>query len=152
MQYSLRQARGHEAVKISKMLRTSLGNGLEGSFSIDSRKLLQHVTETIRSSDGFALVLEHEGEPVGCFMGEVQPHAYCVGQIVQETGVYIKKEHRGYSNFIHMLDNYLSWSSSKPDVLFTTFNIGQLGATTPYLRAVLKKHGFTKGDEGYYKL
>jgi hypothetical protein len=152
MAYQLRQANGSEAVKISKMLRTSLKEGIEGRFNIDSQRLLNHVSETIRSSDGFALVLDYNGEPVGCFMAELQPHAYCIGHIVQETGVYIKDKHRGSLNFVRMLEEYVAWGKLKPDVLFTTFNIGQLGATTPYLRAVLKRHGFTKGDEGYYTI
>lgn len=152
MKYNLRQAVPSDGVKLAKMLRISLKRGIEGRFNIDPLRLLNHVTDTIQNANGFALVLEHEGQPVGCYMAELVRHAYCKGYVVQELGVFINAEHRGDLNFVKMLDAYLAWADSKPDVLFKTFTIGQLGATTPYLRAVLKKRGFTQGDEGYYKL
>lgn len=133
-------------------MAASLGNGIEGRLGINKRKLHDDVVRVVSSSDGFALVMEDEGKLVGCFMAEMVPHAYCNGNIVQELGVYITNEHRGGAYFTRMLEAYLGWASGKPDVLLTTFSIGQLGASTPYLRAVLKKHGFTKGDEGYYRL
>ena len=133
------------------MLRTSLLRGVEGKFGVDSARLLADVTETIRSANGCSLVLVNgEGEKVGCFMARLEPHAYCRGNVVRELGCFIMDDHRGHGNFEKLLDAYLAWATTMPDVLLTTFTIGQLGATTPYIRSVLNKRGFTKGDEGYY--
>lgn len=151
MDYTIRNASIADSVKIAKMLRTSLKSGVEGRFTIDNHLLLNHVQETIRSASGFATVLMGDDELVGCFMAEVSPHSYCRGNIVQELGAYIKEEHRGSDNFEKLFRQFLFWSGNLPDVLLTTFTIGQLGATTPYLRSVMSKYGFTKGDEGYYR-
>lgn len=149
---SLREARSTEAIRIATLLRTSLQRGVEGRFTIDSKRLYDHVMQTITSINGFALVLENgEGLIVGCFMAEIQQHAYCAGYIAKELGVFIDDNHRGGRSFEKMFLKYIEWAESKPDVLLKTFNIGQLGRTTPYLRAVLKRHGFVQGDEGYFK-
>lgn len=153
---AIRPARMADAVKIAKMLRESLQKSLEGRFNIDPSRLLAHVQETIVRANGLALVLVCEGEPVGCFMANLEPHAYCKGYIARELGCYIKPAFRGGDGegstyFEAMFTEFVKWADSKPDVLYKVFTIGQLGATTPYLRALLKKHGFTKGDEGYYQ-
>jgi hypothetical protein len=133
------------------MLRTSLKQGIEGQFRIDSLRLLADVERVIRSMDGFALVLTHNDKPVGCFMAEMVSHAYCSGNVVQELGVYIINEHRGRMNIERMLEAFLQWGSNRPDVLYTAFNIGQLGPTTPFMRALLERYGFQKTTEGYIK-
>ena len=149
-QYALREALPKESIKVATMLRGSLNNGIEGEFGVDSSKLLSAVQHTIQSANGLALVLTHEEELVGCFMAELQEHAYCSGYIARELGAYIKEEHRGGSSFEDLLLRFIEWADTKPSVLMKTFSIGQLGTTTPYLRSVLKKHNFAKGDEGYY--
>lgn len=157
MTYLITKAETKEAVVISKMLYASLKNGVDGNFSVNKEKLLNHVIETIASNDGFSIVLKNispiwEDKTVGCFMGSLIPHHYVDGYIAQELGVFIDPEHRGSDHFQKMLEQFVCWSNNKPDVLMTTFSIGQLNATTPWLRSQLKKQGFTKADEGHYLL
>lgn len=152
MAYTLRPAVRSDTVRVATMLRTSLENGVDGKFGIDSTKLLNAVTQNIHSASCFSYVLLSEGVAIGCFMAALEPHAYARGYIVRDLGCYIDPAHRGHGNFELLFTAYLEWAKSKPDVLMTTFTIGQIGATTPYLRAVLKTHGFTQGDEGYYRI
>ncbi|MCH2612740.1 MAG: GNAT family N-acetyltransferase [Pirellulales bacterium] len=152
MTYEIVKAQAKEAIAISKLLYDSLQNGVDKNFDINKEKLVDHVFDTIVQHDGFAVVLKHEGKVVGCFMGELTKHRYATGYIATELGVYIHPEHRGENHFQEMLDQFICWSSKKPDVLMTTFSIGQLNATTPWVRAQLKKRNFIKGDENYYLL
>lgn len=152
MTYEICTAHTKEAIAISKLLYESLQNGIDSNFKIDKKQLVDHVAITIVQHDGFALVLKHDGDIVGCFMAELTRHRYAQGYIATELGVYIHPDHRGHNHFQQMLDQFISWSSHKPDVLMTTFSIGQLNATTPWVRAQLKKRNFIKGDESYYLL
>jgi hypothetical protein len=150
---NIRKAVASEAVKITRLLEESLNNGVERGFRINRQKLLNHVQQTIRSADGFAYVaVDDSHKVIGCFMAELVPHAYCDGYVVQELGVYIQPTNRGGRTFIKLLEEFVMWSESKPDVLVTGFTISQLGATTPYVRGILKRLGFIQGSEGYYKI
>jgi hypothetical protein len=148
----IRPATQADAVQISRLLLTSLKQGVEGNFRIDKVKLGQHVMQTIGSLNGFAQVDAVDGEVQACFMGELVPHAYCKGYIATQLGVYIQPSKRGGKVFTDLLDNFIEWAGQKPDVLFKEFSIGQIGPTTPYLRAMLKRRGFTKQIEGYAQI
>ena len=150
MSITIREAKGRESVQIAKLLATSLSKGLEGRFKLNKFKLLDHTKDTVTSPDGLALVALRDTTVVGCFMAEIRPHAYCQGYQAAQLGVYIEPNSRGGKTFIEMLDRYIEWAKAKPDVLFTAFSIGQLGPTTPYIRSLLDKRGFTKNSEDYY--
>ena len=150
MSLTLREAKGIESVQIAKLLTVSLGNGLEANFRINRFKVLEHVRDMVTSPSGLALVALQDNAIVGCFMAEVQPHAYCNGYQAVQIGVYLDPTVRGGRTFIMMLDKYIEWAKAKPDVLFTAFSIGQLGPTTPYIRSLLSKRGFKKNSEDYY--
>ena len=150
--YEIVKASNKDAVAISKMLYASLMNGVDGNFSLSKEKVLNHVIEVITSNDGFSVILKFNDDTVGCFKGQLTPHKYALGYIATELGVYIDPAHRGSDHFVKMLDQFVCWSSKKPDVLMTTFTIGQINATTPYLRHELKARNFEQGDEGYYML
>lgn len=150
MSLTIREAKGRESPKIAKLLTTSLNNGIESNYRINRFKLLEHVKDVVTSPDGLALVALQDDEVVGCFMAEIQPHAYCAGYQATQLGVYIDPTVRGGKTFIEMLDRYIEWAGAKPDVLFTAFSIGQLGPTTPYIRSLLDKRGFIKNSEDYY--
>tara|TARA_B100001250_G_scaffold222996_1_gene191191 strand:+ start:221 stop:685 length:465 start_codon:yes stop_codon:yes gene_type:complete len=152
MSYEICKASNKEAIAISKLLIISLENGVDSNFTINKEKLLDHVFSTIAQNDGFAVVLKHDKKIVGCFMAELTHHKYVQGYIATELGVYIEPNHRGDNHFEKMLDQFICWASKKPDLLMTTFTIGQLNATTPWVRAQLKKRNFIKGDESYYLL
>ena len=147
-----RSAVTKDAIVLARLLETSLRQGIEGRFKIDRRKLLDHVGQVILSSNGFAHVAVNDNKVIGCFCAELSPHAYCRGYVINELGVYIDSDNRGGRTFIKLFLAFLKWAESKPDVLMTGFTIGQLNATTPYMRRVLNNNGFTKGSEGYYKL
>lgn len=152
MPLEIREGRPAEAVKIATLLRTSLNRGVEGKFKVNSPRLLEHTVRVLNAANGFSRVLVNpEGVIVGCFMAELIQHEYCDGYIAKELGVFIDDQYRGGRNFERMLKEFDDWADSKPDVLLKVFTIGQLGATTPYVRAVLKRHGFSQGDEGYFK-
>lgn len=107
---------------------------------------------TIVSADGFAYVSVKDNQVVGCFMAELERHAYIQGYIASELGAYMKPEHRASRDFIRMLDEFLAWSDAKPDVLFTAFSIGQINEQSEKLARLLERRGFTKGNVGYYRL
>jgi len=158
MAYYIEDAVPRQAVKIAELLHTSMENGPESAFKIDKERLLNHVLETITSTDGFSVVLKHidafgyhEDEVVGCFMGAITHHAYANIYLASELGVYISVAHRGGENFEKMLDAFIEWSFQKPDIGMTTFTIGQINATTPFIRKKLIERGFIKADESYYK-
>ena len=148
---SIRPARSRESIEVARLLYTSLMNGVDGVLPINRQKLFDHVYLTINSTDGFVQVAEEGGRIVGVFAAELQPHAYCDGYVASELGVYIDPEHRGGRTFVTLLEDYLAWVGIKPNVLLSGFTISQLGPTTPYLRRVLERHGFTRGSEGYYR-
>ena len=150
MEYSIEDAVPKDAIKISSLLYTSLSNGADKNFKIDKERLLNHVIETIISANGFSIVLKNDDEVVGCFMGAITQHAYANVYQAAELGVYIEFKHRGSGNFEKMLDRFIEWSQMKPDICMTLFSIGQLNATTPYVRKQLKDRGFIKADESYY--
>lgn len=150
MSLTIREAKGRESVRIAKLLAVSLGNGLEANFRINRFKILEHVRDMVTSPNGLALVALQDDIIVGCFMAEIQPHAYCNGYQAVQIGVYLDPTVRGGRTFIRMLDKYIEWAKAKPDVLFTAFSIGQLGPTTPYIRSLLSKRGFKKNSEDYY--
>jgi hypothetical protein len=148
----IRQASMKDAVQVARLLERSLRLGVDAGFSIDRQKLLTHVRDTIGSANGFARVVEQDGDILGCFMAEMTPHAYCKGNVINELGVYLDPSIRGGRTFINLLGEFTAWSEIMPDVLITGFTIGQLSATTPYVRRMLHTAGYTKGSEGYYKL
>lgn len=148
---SIRPARGREAVQVAQLLYTSLMNGVDGVLPINRQKLYDHVHRTISSTDGFLQVAVADDRVVGVFAAELQPHAYCDGYVATELGVYIDPEHRGGNTFAQLLEDYIAWVGIKPNVLLSGFTISQLGPSTPYLRRVLERHGFTRGSEGYYR-
>ena len=149
---SLRLATSRDAVPIARLLTASLNNGIEAQFTINRFRLMEHIKSTIADTDGLAIVATQGTTVVGCFMAELQQHAYCKGYMAVQLGAYIDPSVRGGSTFVAMLDQYIAWAKEKPDVLFTGFSIGQLGATTPYIRNLLAKRGFVKSSEDYYKL
>lgn len=148
----IRQASAQDAVAIARLLHTALQDSVEGNFSINKQKLLDHVVQVITTADGFAQVYEAEGKVVGCFMAQLEPHAYVNGYIASELGVYINPEHRGTKAFIQLLNEFIAWSAAKPDVLFTTFNIGQWTEDSDTLARLLTRKGFQKANEGFYRL
>jgi len=152
MSYHIEDALPKHAVQIADLLYASLLNGPEKSFKIDKERLLNHVIETIMRRDGFAIVLKNEDSVVGCFMGVLMQHAYANVYQAAELGVYINLEHRGSDNFEKMLDCFIKWADKLPDIGMTTFSIGQLNATTPFVRKQLNDRGFIKADESYYLL
>jgi len=147
----IRQAVHRDSIKIASLLLESLNvNSVERHLRVDKMRLLDHVKAVIASDNGFARVaLSDSNEIVGCYMGELKPHAYCVGYIAAQLGVYIHPDHRGSKDFILMFKSFIDWAESKPDVLFKSFTTSQM---QPGLKKLLERHGFNKASEEYYRL
>jgi len=106
----IRETSYRDVFDCEKMMRDFHKESGQRDAEYDPQKVRRYFLQHIDSPKGLALVIEKNGEIVGCFLGNLTRSWFSDAVIAEDSALYVKPEHRGGMNAMRLLKRYQEWA------------------------------------------